>query len=68
MLLSDQTQMHRTDVATASSTWRQCLGEHHLSYLNLEAVEIRYQEAIHEIISTEADYVNDLKLVYRVCL
>ncbi|KAG2189135.1 hypothetical protein INT44_004277 [Umbelopsis vinacea] len=58
--------MHRTDVATASSTWRQLLGEDHLRYLNLEPAEIRYQEAVHEIIATEADYVNDLKLVYKI--
>jgi hypothetical protein len=64
--LSDQNQMHRTDVATASSTWRQLLGEDHLRYLNLDPAEIRYQEGIHEIIATEADYVNDLKLVYKV--
>lgn len=66
ILLSEQTQMHRTDVATASSTWRQSLGEDHLNYLRLDPVAIQYQEAIHEIIATEADYVNDLKLVYKV--
>jgi hypothetical protein len=64
--LLDQNQMHRTDVATAASTWRQLLGEDHLRYLNLDPAEIRYQEAVHEIIATEADYVNDLKLVYKV--
>jgi hypothetical protein len=58
--------MHRTDVATASSTWRQSLGEDHFNYLRLDPVAIQYQEAIHEIIATEADYVNDLKLVYKV--
>jgi hypothetical protein len=67
-LLLDQSQMQRIDVAASTSTWRQQFREEELRYLALDSEEIQYQEAIYEIIATESDYVNDLKLVYKVSL
>ncbi|KAJ2962291.1 hypothetical protein NQZ79_g2522 [Umbelopsis isabellina] len=65
-LLLDQSQMQRIDVAASTSTWRQQFREEELNYLALDSEEVQYQEAIYEIIATEADYVNDLKLVYKI--
>ncbi|KAM3589177.1 hypothetical protein VKS41_000054 [Umbelopsis sp. WA50703] len=58
--------MQRIDVAASTSTWRQQFREEELRYLALHSEEIQYQEAIYEIIATESDYVNDLKLVYKI--
>ncbi|CAG8480105.1 2245_t:CDS:10 [Ambispora gerdemannii] len=66
-ILDIQKTLKRTDIAARQKDkWRDRLSKQQLLVLNLSSKEQKRQEIINEIVLTEKEYLNDLKLVHKM--